>query len=425
LQMPGSDGFVFLDRLQQYEQPPAVVVSSGLATVENAVKAVRLGAKDFIVKPFKVEQLLQTIERTLTIEALTAELSDLQMVRSVLELSTAVLSVTEVEPLLERLADLLWNLFKPEAIFFFIRSSETANFILRKYRPQPQPERISLFLSEEEVKKELGGERVGMKELSGKRQLLALLQGQGRELGVVRFDFPAERPGLTEKEQSFLSGLLVQSGIALENAMLFQALNEAYLKTIRSLVNSLEARDAYTRGHSEQVAYYAVLIGRQMKLSERQLEILRNIGYLHDLGKLGIKDAILLKEGKLTPEEYQIIREHPRLTARILEPLTLEEGELEACLYHHEWFNGRGYPAGLKEDQIPLMARIIAVADAYSAMTSNRPYSRVRTREEALAELKRCRGSQFDASVVDAFVSLMEGNEPPPTKFAPKEISGL
>ncbi|HPP12065.1 MAG TPA: response regulator, partial [bacterium] len=190
LQMPGSDGFVFLDRLQQYEQPPAVVVSSGLATVENAVKAVRLGAKDFIVKPFKVEQLLQTIERTLTIEALTAELSDLQMVRSVLELSTAVLSVTEVEPLLERLADLLWNLFKPEAIFFFIRSSETANFILRKYRPQPQPERISLFLSEEEVKKELGGERVGMKELSGKRQLLALLQGQGRELGVVRFDFP-------------------------------------------------------------------------------------------------------------------------------------------------------------------------------------------------------------------------------------------
>ncbi|MGB9677699.1 MAG: HD-GYP domain-containing protein, partial [Candidatus Ratteibacteria bacterium] len=139
--------------------------------------------------------------------------------------------------------------------------------------------------------------------------------------------------------------------------------------------------------------------------------ILKNSSYLHDLGKLGIKDDILLKAGKLNKEEFEIIKQHPLITLKILEPLSLRKEEKEACLYHHERVNGRGYPFGLKDEKIPIYAKIIAVADAYSAMTSERPYRKKMSKKEALEELKRCAGVYFDKNIVELFIDIINQKE--------------
>jgi len=238
-------------------------------------------------------------------------------------------------------------------------------------------------------------------------ETLVPIEGKDRKIGVLCMSYaPGKMPN--PREIKFLKAFASQAGIGIENARLLDVVNSSYINAIRSLVNSLEAKDAYTKGHSEQVAYYTVLMGKKMGLSERELEALRNTAYLHDLGKLGIKDSILLKPTRLTPEEMQIIRRHSAITVEILEPLNMRKEELDACLYHHERMDGKGYPKGLRGEEIPRYARMIAVADAFSAMISERPYSKAMEKEEAMAELKRNAGTQFDPEIVDVFSRSLE-----------------
>lgn len=181
------------------------------------------------------------------------------------------------------------------------------------------------------------------------------------------------------------------------------------LGTIHSLAATIEAKDHYTHGHSEKVAKYATEIAQEFGYSADSLESVRVAALLHDIGKIGIPDQQLSKPGRLSPKEWQIMRSHPDLGVAILKHIDAIKDCLEAVLYHHERYDGSGYPAGLKGDNIPFDARILAAADAYDAMTSERPYRCVRmTCEQALAELTRCAGKQFDPRVTDVFVSLYE-----------------
>jgi putative nucleotidyltransferase with HDIG domain len=189
---------------------------------------------------------------------------------------------------------------------------------------------------------------------------------------------------------------------------LIQQLQESYISAIRSLVNSLEAKDVYTKNHSEQVAYYAVAIGKALGMDSASLESLRNAAYLHDIGKLGIKDEIILKKSFLTEEEREIIKKHPLITREILKPLRIKKEEMEACLYHHERYNGDGYPEGLAGEKIPLMARILAVADSLSAMISERPYRKKMEIKDAIKELRTNAGKQFDEKIVNVLIDVIE-----------------
>lgn len=179
------------------------------------------------------------------------------------------------------------------------------------------------------------------------------------------------------------------------------------LGAIASLVNALEARDGYTRGHSESVTRVAVSIGREMGFDETETERLRLAGTLHDLGKIGVRDTVLLKPGKLTREEFEHIKTHTSVVRDILDPLWDMEDVTMAASSHHERWDGTGYPAGLKGEEIPLFARIIAVADVYDALTSDRPYRTGMPREQVLQLIAEGRGSHFCPRVVDAFFALM------------------
>jgi putative nucleotidyltransferase with HDIG domain len=197
---------------------------------------------------------------------------------------------------------------------------------------------------------------------------------------------------------------LRSKNVALENsAHEIHRLNDSLLDTLAEVV---DLRDPHVFGHSKQVAHYAVLIATRLGLPPKQVELVRKAGLLHDIGKLGISETILFKPDKLDKEEYLQVKEHARLGADLLRPSNSLNPLIPVIRYHHEFFNGNGYPEGLSGNEIPLEARIISVADAIEAMASDRPYRRGMTHEEIIEELRQNAGTQFDPMVVNAFVEI-------------------
>jgi len=184
----------------------------------------------------------------------------------------------------------------------------------------------------------------------------------------------------------------------------------SFLSAITALAYALEAKDKYTSGHSQRVAEVSVAIAKELGMPQDSIDKIRLAGLVHDIGKIGVKESILNKAGKLTDEEYQHIKSHCEAGEHILIPIVEDEEILKTVRHHHERYDGRGYPDGLSGEQIPLGARILAVADAYDAMTSERPYREAMSDETACIEIERCKGIQFDPRVVDAFLRT--------TKFA-------
>ncbi len=176
-----------------------------------------------------------------------------------------------------------------------------------------------------------------------------------------------------------------------------------FYRAMQSLVRILESKDEYTRGHSDRVTEYAGLIASEMNLSEDEIEILKDSARLHDIGKLSVPNTILNKEGRLTDEEWAIIKTHPAVGADILKPVIFDKQMLSVVRYHHERNDGTGYPDKLHGEDIGILTAIISVADAYDAMTSDRSYRKALSQEQALAELRTCKGTQFRPEVVEAF----------------------
>lgn len=199
--------------------------------------------------------------------------------------------------------------------------------------------------------------------------------------------------------------------IAIGNIGLFSSVQEAYLATVRALAAAVDAKDPYTRGHSEGVASYALRIGEQLGLSQEQMTALEMAAYLHDIGKIGISEDILLKPGKLTEVEMGQMRHHPLIGANILKPVAFPWPIAPVVRHHHEHYDGTGYPAGLRRDEIPMLARVLTVADAFEAMVADRPYRRGRSEQEAMLELRRCAGTQFDPRIVESFEEALNAGE--------------
>jgi len=213
----------------------------------------------------------------------------------------------------------------------------------------------------------------------------------------------------TRNDEEELSLFASQAAVAIENARLFQETKANYLNTMRLLASVIDAKDSYTEDHSEKVMRYALGIASKLNLSDSKRRIIRFASILHDIGKINVDIGILRKPGPLTRQEWERVIEHPRVGAEILEKAGFLSDLIPPILYHHVRYAGGGYPTTkMKGASIPVEARILAVADAYEAMTSNRPYRTRMTKSQAIAELKRCAGSQFDPKVVRAFVRFVK-----------------
>ncbi len=184
----------------------------------------------------------------------------------------------------------------------------------------------------------------------------------------------------------------------------YRILKKAHLDSVKVLVEAIDAKDPYTRGHSDRVKKMSLRIARGFGFSEERLEALEYGALLHDIGKIGIKDEILQKQGPLSPEEYQIIQAHPLIGEKIVEGVEFFRDKIPMIRHHHEHYDGKGYPDGLAGEKIPLEARIITVPDAFDAMTSIRPHRKVRPLQEVLEEMEKFRGTQFDPQILDYFI---------------------
>ncbi|MBM4338875.1 MAG: response regulator [Deltaproteobacteria bacterium] len=184
----------------------------------------------------------------------------------------------------------------------------------------------------------------------------------------------------------------------------YRYLKKSHLDSVKVLVEAIDAKDPYTRGHSDRVKRMSLAIAKQMDFSEERLEILEYGALLHDIGKIGIKDEILQKQGPLNSTEYQFIREHPLIGVKIVEGVEFFKNKIPMIRHHHEYYDGGGYPDGLAGEDIPLEARIISLPDAFDAMTSVRPHRGEKPLHDVLSEMEKCKGKQFDPKIVDIFI---------------------
>ena len=234
------------------------------------------------------------------------------------------------------------------------------------------------------------------------------LEAEGKIIGIINGNNKVNGEPFKEDDLLLLKEIAAESAIAIENALLYKSLKEVYVHTISALASALETKDHYTRSHSENVTRYAVAIAVKMDIPESQVEVIRQACRLHDLGKIGIHDYILTKPGKLSAEEWEEIKLHSLRGAQILEPIDFLTEAANLIRQHHEKFDGTGYPAKLSSHEIHLGARIMAVADAFDAMISARPYREALSLSQTISELKTNSGTQFDPEIVKVFLKMLE-----------------
>ena len=230
--------------------------------------------------------------------------------------------------------------------------------------------------------------------------VLPLIAGE-KVFGVVNLLDHVERR-FTHEEIATAEAVGQLVALALDHAQLHEEVKHLHLGNLQALSSALNAKDYYTLGHASRVAGYMALLGAELDWPEERLEEMQNVAFLHDIGKIGISDRVLLKAGPLTSEEWELMRQHPGISAEIVRPL-FDEELVAGVRHHHERFDGHGYPDGLAGEAIPLLARAMCVVDCYDAMSCQRPYRRALSYRQCVAELKRCSGAQFDPVMVEAF----------------------
>lgn len=237
-----------------------------------------------------------------------------------------------------------------------------------------------------------------------KQLLIIPIIVEDKVIGVINLENTSLDPDTIDLLRSFSEG----AAVAVNNARLYQKIQDSYFEIVKALAQAIEAKDPYTHGHSERVMEYAVQIAQKLDLPEEEIESLKYAAILHDIGKIGVRGIILNNPDGLTGEEYDEIKKHPVVGEGIIQPIELLQPIRPFIKHHHEWYNGKGYPDGLSGENIPLGSRILAVADAYDAMKSDRPYRKALTEETVIQELKRGNGTQFDPKIVEIFLEILK-----------------
>jgi putative methionine-R-sulfoxide reductase with GAF domain len=264
------------------------------------------------------------------------------------------------------------------------------------------------FLHVHDMQADKGGPHLPMagKAFMSAPLLLSGLRWGSVRVGVLSVTSPSGGGDFSIDDEFVMSNICHVAAVTIHNQMAVEEVRQANVALLETLVKAIEARDEYTSGHSERVCEFALAIGRKLELDAKSLDTLRIAARLHDIGKIGTPDAILRKPQKLTDEERQVIERHPQIAAEMLAEASVITSAVEAILYHHERFDGDGY-SGKREEDIPLLSRIISVADVFDALTSTRPYRNAWSVNEAMEELKRERGRQLDPRCANAMLEII------------------
>lgn len=241
--------------------------------------------------------------------------------------------------------------------------------------------------------------------------VLVPLIARDKTIGLLEVIIGAPEGNITRRDMSLLTILSKQAALAIENVKMYEAMKKDQVSIIRALASTVDAKDHYTLGHSQKVSEYSHMIAEEMNLPERDREAIKYAGLLHDIGKIALADDIIKKPSRLTENEFEMVRKHPIVGAKIIKEIDSLAPIVPIVLHHHERFDGKGYPDALAGEQIPLGARIVFLADAYDTMVSARAYRDMIPPELAISELRKNAGSQFDPKVVDAFIECLRKKE--------------
>ena len=460
--LPDMDGRDVLRQMRK-TRPEAdsmpVLFLSASSDMDTKVSALQGGAQDFLVKPFslrefntKVAKVLSEYRRAKDLEekkvALEAEVSErkenykrinrelkkqLLSMKTLFAVSQDLNRRLDIEELINGLALTLVGELQISSIAIFMPHDDERKSYKVMGLKGFKAERLydmTLDVDGELVQWLLSGKRPQKLVRSGDKNWVGRLPDV--RLAVFEYVSPImTRQSLegmvfagpkinardyTSFDLELLHSVCNSAAVSLENARLFQELQGTYLSTVKALVSLIEAKDAYTKGHTERVADYSVALGKRMSLSREQLREIAFGAVLHDIGKLIIYESILNKPGNLNREEWEALKKHPEVGASIIENMDFLSETVALVRHHHEQWDGKGYPDGLKGDEIPVGARIIAVCDCFDAMTTNRSYRKALTWKKTLHTLRSKSGTQFDPLVVQCFIEMLE------TGFRPRSF---
>mgnify|MGYP005839885061 CR=1 FL=1 len=430
LMMPQMNGLELMSEINARGYQVVKVIMTGYGTIETAVQAMKVGADDYILKPFKIEEVLSVLDRGFERQRLMRENINLRETLNLYRIAETIAHESNTQRILDEILQAVLQESEADWVYLSLYPTKDpvgksgvkltagpvalANISLDEEAiSQLHPETSLLLHGTEAARYVSGGETPVV-------SLCAVpLQVPNHVLGLLAIVSFTKRTLFSEGHRKFLHILAAKTAAALENTRLVEQLRTAnqelreanyqlqenFRQSILGFARAIEQNDPYTRGHSDRVAQYSRIIAEEMNLDSQLVEDIFFSGQLHDIGKIGISPQKLNKTGKLNAPEILMFRRHPEMGKEILEPIPFMRHLIAGVYCHHERYDGQGYPQGLAGYDIPLMGRIIAVADTYDAMTSDRSYRKALPNEVALEELRVNAGSQFDPQVVDAFLS--------------------
>lgn len=449
INMPKMDGLQLAEKIRTFDNTIPVIVMTGNPSLDNAINTLKNGVVDFLIKPMDLNRLELCISRVMREQKLFVEniilkqevesknrLEKLnkELVYKVEELDVLnkimsdVSEISKAPDVYKRVADLAVEItHADESRLYVYNESEGSPFEIASSLAGSQDDdplsplssdgdgamiRLVLEAITDELPLLIPNDEAGNR-LPGHVNSLMLvpLKIQEKVFGVLTTAMAGGNGKFDEKDLYFLSFMAQKTASAIENLALYEHINKGIITTLQAFVKAIEARDPYTKEHSNRVTTIAMTIGKAVGCTEEELDILQVAGPLHDIGKIGIRDAILMKPGRLTDEEFIEIKRHPVIGAEIIEQLGMWDDHKWIIRHHHERFDGSGYPDGLAKENIPFLARIMSVSDVFDAITSNRAYRKKMEIDTALKIMRDGSGGQFDPYLVDVFFDQFNKGE--------------
>ncbi|MCK4241910.1 MAG: GAF domain-containing protein, partial [Candidatus Atribacteria bacterium] len=444
LKLPDMDGIQIIEEIKKNDPDAVVIIFTGYPSVESAQESLRLGAYDYIIKPFTINEISFAVKRAIEFRNLTIAnkklIKELEKHKVKLEnkveektrnlaflymLGQDISSTLKREEILDIIVDKIFSVLDVEISSILLVDESSGELTIGAARgiDEDTINQTRLKIGEgitgwvlkqkkailvEDIEKDPRFAKRSKEKYYTHSLISVPLLIKDEVIGVININNKKSREVFTEDDFKLLKGIATESAIAINNAKLFSSLEKTYINTMVALTSAIDAKDHYTKSHSEHITRYAVAIANEMGLSQAEIEEIKQASQLHDLGKIGIHNYILTKPSNLTEEEWDEVKLHSSKGAGILEPLIFSRGVIDLVRQHHERIDGKGYPYGLKDDEIKLGARIIAVADSFDAMSTEKPYRKALSKHDIIEELKRNKGTQFDPKVVEAFLKVLK-----------------
>ncbi|MCF6280959.1 MAG: response regulator [Candidatus Polarisedimenticolaceae bacterium] len=422
IKMPGLSGIDLIKMIrEEISSELPIIVITGHGTIDTAIKTMRHGTQGFVLKPFTPNEICGSVKQVITKSRIIRENIKLKALIPLLEVSKRMIAEIHVSRLLEMVVEEAAKYTAADSASLMMLDSEgvlsvktaRGGELVDKEDPYSGSYRLADWVVKNSLPFLLDGhsmadvpfERSSFNEQISSVMCIPIVL-KDECIGVLNLYYLSTNRKFSDSDLELTTVLCGQAAIAIENARLHERTESQFFSMISTLASAIEARDRYTADHAARLARCAVLIAEEMGVEDDYLRSIATAGLLHDIGKIGIPDHILLKQGKLTVDEYEVIKDHPEIGVNILAKMGGMERVKVIVKHHHEHYSGEGYPTGLAGEEIPLGARIIAVADAFEAMTSERPYRQPMPLDRALKEIKNSAGTQFDPDVVNAFIRV-------------------